>query len=176
MKKIITTTIALLAFSATNSLNAQVAIGKTNITNNSVLLEFGAETKGIILPSVPTVIGAVSGGTFVFNTTDKSVQVWEEKNNANTGGWTDLTEKNNGIPHGFSTAGTTDVSNGVIIGASASTKSGALVLESTTKAMVLPQVANPHLTMKGAIAGTMVYDTASDTFAVYDGANWNYWK
>jgi len=167
MRKIIILT-ALLPFLGISQMNAQVAIGKTDITNASVLLEFGTEPKGIILPSVASAPGA-EGGTFIFNTAAKSVQVFQDT------GWTSLTDENQGIAHSYTNTGT-DIGNGMIIGASSSTKPGVLVLESTTKAMVLPQVANPHLTIKGAVAGTLVYDTAAAMIAVYDGANWSYWK
>ncbi|MGC4128927.1 MAG: hypothetical protein QM564_05060 [Bergeyella sp.] len=177
-KNIITAAAVLCASMAFNKVSAQVAIGKTDITNTSVLLEFGSEAKGIIVPQVSSAPGAV-GGTFIFNSQDNALEVWEDKNNNNAGGWTNLTvNETAGVAHTFTNSGTTDVTgvNGAIIGAGTSTKPGALVLESTTKAMVLPQVANPHLTIPGAIAGTIVYDTAADMLAVYDGANWSYWK
>ena len=161
---------------------AQVAIGKTEpitITNGSVLLEFGSEAKGIIVPQVSSV-SSPAGGTFVFNNSSGvlAMQVYEN------GVWKDLTSdstttpKTIGISHNYTNGGTIDTIgvNGVIIGAYTSTKNGALVLESTDKALVLPLVANPHQSIKGAIAGTMVYDTVSDTLAVYDGIYWSYWK
>lgn len=167
--------IALLGFSAL--LNAQIAIGKTSITNSSVLLEFGSGNKGIILPSVASITANNTGGTFVFNTVAKSVQVWEQRNSNGSGGWLNLTEANAGIPHAFTNTGSdNNVNAGVIIGSDVSSKSGTLVLESTSKALVLPITSNPHLTMVGCIAGTIVYDSTSSTLAVYDGANWNYWK
>lgn len=154
---------------------AQMAIGKEEVSNASVLLEFGNEPKGIILPSVETATGAV-GGTFIFDLTDNSVKVIEESNEGVNGNWTNLTQnENSGLAHSFLNDGT-DVGEGVIIGAETSVKPGALVLESTTAALVLPKVENPHLTMPGAIAGTMVYDTVADMMAVFDGSNWSYWK
>lgn len=168
MKKIITAIGIATVFLSSGIIKAQVAIGKESLTNGSVLLEFGPEPKGIILPSTASVPGAV-GGTFVFNTLSKSLQVMEGTT------WTHLTDDSQGIPHAYSNTGP-DVGNGVIIGSKTSLKPGILVLESTSKAMVLPKTANPHLSMKGAIAGTMVYDTTADMLAVYDGANWSYWK
>lgn len=158
-----------------NEVLAQVAIGKSSVTNNSVLLEFGSEAKGIILPSVDSAPGAV-GGTLLFDITNNSVKVLEEKNGGLNDNWTNLTENEEpGVAHPFINAGP-DVGQGVIIGDDTSIKDGVLVLESTTRAMVLPKVANPHLTMPGVIAGTIVYDTAAAMLAVYDGANWSYWK
>ncbi|MGC4128676.1 MAG: hypothetical protein QM564_03785 [Bergeyella sp.] len=184
IKKIFNTTIIMLMVLSGSTIFAQVAIGKTSITNSSVLLEFGSEAKGIIVPQVASAPNA-AGGTFVFNSTDKALEVWEGKNNSSAGGWTNLTADTTTTPssvgaeHSFTNTGTDVISAsgaGVIIGASTTTKPGALVLESTVKALVLPLVANPHLTMKGAIAGTIVYDTEADMLAVYDGVKWSYWK
>ncbi len=139
-------------------------------TNSSVLLEFGNnEAKGIILPTVEDAPGAV-GGTFVVNSITKSVQVFEN------GAWRSLTDDGQAVAHSFNNTGTTDTGDGVIIGADTTDKPGVLVLESTTQALVLPKVANPHTAILSPIAGTIVYDTVSDSLAVYDGANWTYWN
>ncbi len=179
MKKTIITAAIFCALLVVNEMQAQVIITSDLDpvpTNGSVLLEFGTEAKGIILPSVASAPGA-AGGTFVFDTTDNSVKVLEEKNGGTNANWTNLTENEqaSGVQHSFSNSGT-DVSDGVIIGSGTTTKPGILILESTTQALVLPQVSDPDLTIKGAIAGTVVYDTVSDTLAVYDGINWSYWK
>jgi len=162
-----------------STIDAQVAIGKTTITNPSILLEFGEESKGIIVPQVSSV-PSPSNGTFVFNNSTGilAMEVYEN------GVWKDLTSdptttpnKTIGLAHSFTNNGSDIIGdNGVIIGANTSSKRGALVLESTEKALLLPLVENPHITIKGAIAGTMVYDTASDTLAVFDGKYWSYWK
>lgn len=136
-------------------------------TNSSVLLEFGSQPKGIILPSVASAPGAV-GGTFIVNTTDEAVQY----NNGTT--WVNLTDVGELKQHSYVNAGT-DTGEGTIIGSTATTKPGALVLESKTQALVLPRVANPHLNILSPIAGTVVYDTTSDAMAVYDGEKWSYW-
>lgn len=165
---------ALLSFST--NVYSQIAIGKTSISNSSVLLEFGTGNKGIILPAV-TSIPMNSGGTFIFNTLTNSVQVWEQRTNSGAGGWLNLTEINGGVAHSYSNASPENSnSKGVIMGSNTTSKSGNLVLESTSRALVLPIVQNPHLTMVGSVAGTIVYDAVSSTLATYDGINWNYWK
>lgn len=175
IKNIIQTTIVLSAFLQINEAKAQVAIGKSEVANSSVLLDFGSEAKGIILPSVETAPGA-AGGTFIFDTTDNSVKVLEEKNDGANGNWTNLTENEEpGVSHTFLNTGN-DVAEGLIMGAETTIKPGILVLESTNRALVLPNVENPHLSMPGVVAGTIVYDTASDMLAVFDGANWSFWK
>ena len=100
----------------------------------------------------------------------------EEKNNT-VENWTHLTQNNvQGKLHSFSNVGG-DFSgnNGVIIGKDSSLTPGVLVLESTTRAL-LPKVSNPQTSLKGSIAGTMVYDTDSGMLALYDGSTWSYWK
>ncbi|SMP36756.1 hypothetical protein SAMN06264346_1362, partial [Chryseobacterium profundimaris] len=65
---------------------AQVAIGKTSVTNASVSLEFGNEDRGIVLPwvtSAASVTGAVDG-TFIYDISDKKVKY------RNSGAWVDL--------------------------------------------------------------------------------------
>lgn len=147
---------------------AQVAIGKESVTNSSVLLEFGDEAKGIILPAVDASSGAVDG-TFILDNTSQSVRVMEG------GSWTELTAPGEASSNPIVNSGS-DVGEGVVIGAETSTKPGVLVLESTTMALVLPKVADPHLNVLSPVAGTIVYDTESSMLAVYDGQNWSFWK
>lgn len=151
---------------------AQVIISENaspTASSPNVLLEFGTAKKGIIVPSVAEATDAVNG-TFFFDTTTKEFMMVENENLVS------LTENaEEGVNHAFANAGG-DVGAGAIIGATSTTKPGALVLESTTQALVLPKVASPHLNMPSPIAGTMVYDTDADMLAVYDGKNWSYWK
>lgn len=156
-------------------LHAQLVIGKSEVSNNSILLEFGNEPMGIILPSVENAPGA-TGGTFIFDTTDHSVKVLEERNAGANDNWTNMTLNTEpGISHVFENTGS-DLGEGVIIGAETTSKPGILVLESDSRAIVLPNVPNPHLNMPGVIAGTMVYDSAVSMIAVFDGTNWSYWN
>lgn len=164
--KYIFTTIIFTSFSFFT--NAQVSIGKTSVTNTSVILEFGSDSKGIILPSVSTIPASV-GGTFIVNANEKAVQVFENN------GWTNLSNKGELVNHSFINP-RAEVGKGAIIGARTSSREGVLVLESSTKALVLPKSANPHTNIKSPVSGTILYDTASSTLAVYDGANWSYWK
>jgi hypothetical protein len=40
--------------------------------------------------------------------------------------------------------------------------------------MVFPKVASPDLNIPSPVAGTMVYDTVSQSVALFDGTVWNY--
>ncbi len=173
MKKYIISSLVLLAVVPTN---AQVAIGKVNINGNSTLLDFYDNTdnfRGIILPALevqPSSFTPANNGTFLFDKSDKKIKMYE--NNV----WKSLSET--GDDSGISNNTTTESENnqGVIIGSDTSAAKGILVLESAGKAMILPKVANPHLTVKSPYPGMICYDTVSKTLAVFDGKVWNYWK
>ena len=159
---------------------AQVAIGKASVSSPSVSLEFGTGNKGILLPWVTgfsTVTGAVNG-TLVYNTTDKKVYV------KYASGWKDLSVDATGTTvdpitnvDGLTLQNSLDDLNTakVSIGTPTSTP-GILVLEDTNKAMVLPKVASPHLTIINPAPGMMAYDTTSKQLAVFNGKVWSFWK
>src|SRR5690606_21623372 len=66
--------------------------------------------------------------------------------------------------------------SGVILGSDLSQAKGVLILESNSKAMVLPKINTPHLTVKNPYPGMICYDTVSKSIALFDGKVWNYWK
>jgi len=172
--------------------NAQVAIGKNNVTNSSVSLEFGnyaaPHGKGIIVPWVNS-SGSTSSsekGTIVFDTNDKIVKYKKAD-----GTWFNLTRNEiltvEGTPN-FDTTGVVDTTlqNSLNDAASAKTSigippsgtdtPGILVLEDTNKSMILPKVASPHLNIINPEPGTLVYDTDSKQLAVFNGKVWTFWK
>lgn len=161
------------AFFIFNVFSAQVAIEKETVEGNSTVLDFdntAGNTKGLILPATSGLPsgGSLANGTFVFDTTDNKVKVYE--NNA----WKPLTDA--GSSSAVAVNSSNDSGSGVIMGASASSADGVLVLESDTKAMILPKIASPHINVKNPYPGMICYDTASKTLAVFDGSVWSYWK
>ncbi|MEG0927431.1 hypothetical protein [Chryseobacterium sp.] len=167
--KNISITAALVVF---NVSIAQVAIGKQVVNGTSTVLDFdnvSGNTKGLILPAtsgLPT--GALVNGTFVFDVTDNKVKVYENDI------WKPLSDA--GSSSAVFANNSAEVGKGVIIGAPSSTADGVLVLESQDKALILPQIATPHVNVKNPYPGMMCYDTTSKTLAIFDGAVWNYWK
>lgn len=157
------------------SANAQVAIGKPAVTNSSVSLEFGNDNKGIVLPwvnSAAAVTGAVDG-TIIFDAADKKVKY--RKNSA----WFDLSVDNTGIVDTGLQNTLTESSNAKVaigVNGASDTTPGILVLTDTDKAMVLPNVAKPHLNIINPAAGMMAYDTINHMLAVYNGTVWSFWK
>lgn len=172
---------------------AQIAIGKSNITNNNngISLEFGIGNKGIILPwatnSATVALSPIAnnkGGAFILDVSDKKVKI--SKNN---GTWIDLTihstEKpaiggNANIDNALQTnaAYPEKASAKVMIGGNPSTDNtpGILVLADTNKAMIPPLVSDPANNIKNPAPGMMVYDPIKKLFAVYNGTIWSYWR
>ncbi len=184
---------------------SQVAVGKATITAGSnVSLEFYSEAdnaRGIILPWVSTVagnpvaydastgagykgIGTVVDGTIIFDLSDKKVKYRK------AGSWEPLTgsvpmnvngttiNAFNAVDSSLQDSKKEQENAKVAIGTNASsdTTPGILVLTDSNKAMVLPKVASPHLTIQNPAPGMMAYDTVKKQLAVYNGTVWSFWK
>lgn len=166
MKKII---ISAVIFAGFSSLTAQVGMGKASVDGDAIL-DFPLSNTGIILPMVDTLPtgSAASNGTFLLDKTDLRIKMRENDL------WVPLSDA--GSLAGTMPNTSAEAGGGVIIGAASSSAQGVLVLESTSKALVLPKVNDPVASMKSPIAGTICYDTVSKTVAVFDGLKWNFWK
>lgn len=194
MKNIIlTVTILFSAFA-----QAQVAIGKSSISlipstttpNPAISLEFGntyttspvsnTDPRGLVLPWVTSkgdVTGAVDG-TLVYDTSDKKVYVkyatgWKDLSVDATGTTVDPIMSVDGLTLQNSLSDQPNAK--VSIGTPTSTP-GILVLEDSNKAMVLPKVASPHLSIINPAPGMMVYDTVKNQLTVFNGKVWTFWK
>lgn len=171
MKKIIIS--AILHFSGLYF--AQVSIGKTSVSNQSVSLEFGDGNKGIILPWV-TSAGAVTGavdGTVIYDISDKKVKYRK------SGVWIDLSVDPTGSVNTALQNSKTELTDAkVTIGTQSNTANtlGILVLADTNKAMILPKMDHPHLVIINPSAGMIAYDTANHQLAVFNGSVWTFWR
>ena len=182
MKKILTTILVV----GIALINAQVIIGDAVGTvpvgsKTSVLLEFakgsGTGNRGIVLPYVTT-LPPSTGGTIILDArsaTQARVRFYNDTE------WKDLSGQDANITTELTiqTPTTESITAKVIIGEVLNPipPDGVLVLNSTTKAMVLPQVADVQDILKPA-PGMMVYinKTGAKRLAVYNGAKWSYWK
>ncbi|PZU79776.1 MAG: hypothetical protein DI529_17230 [Chryseobacterium sp.] len=155
-----------------NTIQSQIAIGKTILESTSSSMEFGSENRGFVLPWVTNaanVLNAVNG-TFIFDVNDKKIKVYESNV------WKDLTVNTNGAADTTLQDSLTEQTGAkVSIGAVTSTP-GILVLEDTDKAMILPKVANPHLNIVSPTSGMLVYDTTKKMLVVFNGTVWTFWK
>lgn len=161
---------------------AQVSIGKEDIANSSVILEFGNDNnKGIILPWVTstTNVDAASNeftgnttgaepGTFVFDTSDNRVKVKTQN------GWLDLSDEDGTSDTSLQSTLNEHASAQIIIGAEESSADGILVLESNSQAMVLP-IVNTYTDITNPTAGMMVYIKDSQKIAFFNGRTWSFW-
>ncbi|WP_223605524.1 hypothetical protein [Chryseobacterium sp. OSA05B] len=182
IKNNIKTALSSLLMLAAGTTKAQVAVGKQNITNASVSLEFAnTENRGLILPYITDKSNITVEGSTIYDTTDHKVKylkasgVWanlsEDDGTAATTGTADLSIQ--GLDKTEqSKAKTTIGANG----ATDDTTAGILVLTDSNKAMILPKVSSPHLNIINPAPGMMVYDTTKKQLAVYNGKVWSFWK
>lgn len=160
--------------------NAQVIIGDatgTAATKTSVLLEFAAgQNKGIIVPYVRTLPTSPAEGTILLDASTATTARMKYYN----GTWKDLSGQNADLTTTLTTqpTGITEATTSkAIIGAATSSADGVLVLESTTKAMVLPTVSDVQ-NIPSPSPGMMVYVNKSGAkrLAVFNGSKWSFWK
>ena len=177
MKKYILITALVFAFTGSK---AQVIFNpdpNQAVSSASVLLEFGTQKEGLLLPWV-TNTGGVTGaiaGTLVYDVSDKKVKYL--KGGIISPGWTDLSIDTTGAVDTSLQTTLTDASGATtIIGDKTSTVPGILVLDSPSKAMILPKVASPALNIINPASGMIVYDTIAKQLAVFNGTVWSFWK
>lgn len=181
----------IIAIAVSTSAFSQVIIGDavgTAPANNktSVLLEFAAnQNKGIILPYVRQKAATPTEGAIILDaSTPTNARVKFYNNNpATTDNWTDLSGQGANVTTFLVQQPTIAqapeaVSEKVIIGAtSTSVNDGVLVLESNTKAMLLPIVSDVNL-ITSPSPGMMVYisNGFKKRLAVFNGAKWSFWR
>lgn len=193
MKKIVLTILVATVCIA----DAQVIIGDevgTAANKTSVLLEFAAgQNKGIIVPYVRTLPtgNALVGGSIILDARIPSAAKMRYYN-AVTTTWVDLSgaAASGDLTSLMNTSQPTEAqapeltNSKAIIGAASSSADGVLVLESNTKAMVLPIVGLiddagiMRVNVPNPSPGMMVYvnTTGAKRLAVYNGAKWSFWK
>lgn len=154
---------------------SQVSIGKNQLTNSSVSLEFGSENRGLLLPWVTSsseVVNAVDG-TMIYDVADKKVKLMKSGSwfdlSVDTTGEVDTTSQDNLIEN-------KDAKIAIGVNADSDTTAGILVLTDTDKAMILPKVESPHLNIVSPSPGMIVYDTKSKQLAIFNGTVWSFWK
>lgn len=144
----IKTALSSLLILATVTTKAQVAIGKQNITNVSVSLEFAnTENGGFILPYITDKTNITVEESTIYDTTDHKVKYLK-----GSGVWTNLSEEDGTA----ATIGSADLSiqgldkieqskakTSIGDNGATDTTGGILVLTDSNKAMILPQGKQP---------------------------------
>jgi len=177
MKKIHLLTLSLFGFLP----SAQVIIGDalgTAAVKTSVLLEFAnTNNKGLVLPYVRTLPSSPALGTLLVDATNPSQARVKYYN----GGWINLdgTGKSGNLQTILSSqpTGVVEGTSKTIIGARSSAADGVLVLESNTKAMVLPIIDDVN-SIPSPSPGMIVYVNKPnfERLAVFNGSIWAFWK
>ena len=150
---------------------SQVSIGKASVDGDGILDFENPAKGGIILPAVTSLPtgSAATNGTIIYDYNNGCIKI--RQNNA----WENLTPKiGNTTSINLNTS--LDIGNGAIIGANSTLADGVLVLESQTKALILPKMDRPHLNLVNPHPGTMCYDTYNKGLAVFDGSKWYFYK
>ena len=165
--------------------SAQVIIGDAVGTapaaqKTFVLLEFAnTNNKGIILPYVRTKSTAPTEGSIILdasNPADARVKYYN-------GNWVDLSGQDGNLGTLLNSQPTevqvpeTAGAKSIIGAATTPVNDGVLVLESATKAMVLPQVDDVN-NIPSPSPGMMVFvrKEGSERLAVFNGSTWSFWK
>ncbi len=161
---------------------AQMGIGTDSPSANSIL-DFDTETnKGIILPRILNLDSNSVPGTLFYDVDSKSVQVllsggntFNLSHNAKIVDPVTSAVAYDKTEYDYENLTENNVTYGTVIGASTTTVPGVLVLESTTKALVLPHTTDPQLNIKNPEPGTMAYDPNSKSICVFNGVDWTFW-
>ncbi|APD08016.1 hypothetical protein UJ101_02517 [Flavobacteriaceae bacterium UJ101] len=148
---------------------AQVGIEKASVDGDGILDFPENTTKGIILPRVSSISGAVNG-TLIFDTSDNKVKV----NNGTD--WEELTTDTGAARVYENTVREVATNQGVILGSDTSSAPGVLVLESTDKALILPKIVEPHKNVVNPEPGMICYDVTNNTLSIFNGKTWEFWK
>ena len=176
MKKIFSILIVLI-FKST--LLAQIIFGDvvgTAMDKTSVLMEFAnSGNKGLILPYITDKSAITVPGSIILDASAPTAA----KVKYYTGTiWVDLSvQPSNVSPYlGVQPVSKENTNAKVVIGSNTSTADGILVLESSTKAMVLPIVSSYQNIINPA-PGTMalINNGGIKTLAVYNGEQWSFW-
>lgn len=175
----------------THQTKAQMIIGNpTNATTDktSVLLDFErTNNRGLQLPIVTTLPSNAVDGTLLVDGTSAGGGRVKVKQN---GQWVDLSKANGNVTAVTSSRTSNEAAHcytnntpdptkcKVVLGAATSSADGVLVLESDTKAMVLPIVTHTDQIINPA-PGMMAYlaDSSTENYmlAVYNGVSWAFW-
>jgi len=142
------------------STQAQVLIDRHLATSASVTLEFGTQTRGILLEPA-TLPASPSAGTIIFDDSTASLRYYNGSSwsTAATGGT-------------INTVVDYTTTSQVIINSTFSSATGLFIIEATNRALVLPKLSNGLLAIKSPTPGLLYYDTLLKAMMVYNGNLW----
>ncbi len=164
-------------------LNAQIGIGVNSVAPGKII-DFKEDckdetciadnAKGIILPILTnTVSNNFVNGTFLFDESDEIIKVYENDK------WLRLSYLPGNLNNVITPTASIEIGEGVYIGDDLNENSsslGVLELNSKDKALVLPKIYKPYISVENPYPGMICYDTDSKSFMLFDGRYWNIWK
>jgi hypothetical protein len=161
---------------STSTYAQQVMIGnKISFSSPSSIMEFpDNDTRGMVLPilDIANMTPNYVGGTMLLDSNSKKVKYYADNNQ-----WVELSPNDGDLSKVVVSTQPDKEEMRTLIGNNPNvTTIGALVLDSTDKALVLPRVESPHLTMINPPAGTLVFDTKTKMLCVYNGKEWTFWE
>lgn len=177
MKKFL---IILVLIFVQNTVSAQVIFGDavgTAANKTSVLMEFpNTGNKGFILPYVTNKSAITTPGSMIL---DASVPTAAKVKYYNGTSWIDLSVQPANVTSylGVQPPAQEQANAKVVLGSATSTADGVLVLESATKAMVLP-IASSYKNIINPAPGTVTLLTNGTLriLAVYNGTQWSFYN
>ncbi|MFC4162825.1 hypothetical protein ACFOWU_04110 [Epilithonimonas zeae] len=177
MKKLL---LLVVLITCKNHISAQVIFGDavgSAADKTSVLMEFStAGNRGLILPYVTDKTAITTAGSIIFDASTASAAKAKYYNGT---AWIDLSVQPANATSYLTIQPTAreNTNSKVIIGSNTSSADGILVLESSSKAMVLP-IATSYQNIINPAPGTMVLlsNGPLKTLAVYNGEQWSFWS
>ena len=172
--------IALIFIFCKNNISAQVIFGDavgTAANKTSVLMEFpNTGNRGLILPYVTNKTAITTPGSIIL---DASTPTAAKVKYYNGTTWVDLSVQPTDVSSYLTIQplARENANAKVVIGSETSTSDGILVLESATKAMVLPMTTS-YQNIVNPAPGTMVLltDATIKILAVFNGTQWSFWN
>lgn len=169
----------ILGLSVCSGISAQVIFGDkvgTAANKSSVLMEFAnTGNRGFIMPYVTDKTNINAAGSVIL---DASTPTAAKVRYYNGTAWVDLSVNGANVSSYLAIQPTSreNAAAKVVIGSSTSSADGILVLESSTKAMVMP-ITNSYQNIVNPAPGTMtlVNNSGILSLAVYNGSQWSFW-
>ncbi|MDY3350908.1 hypothetical protein PG357_02795 [Riemerella anatipestifer] len=177
MKNIIAIFCLLVSVKSLSQVIIGGEIGTYTTDTESILLQFSSnENRGIVVPYVRELPSSPVEGTIVLDVQNPEKARMKYFN----GSWIDLSQQDGNVTSSllYQPVGVGDESDSkVIIGDPNTSADGVLVLESQSKAMVLP-IVNDFKNIINPAPGMMVFINKSGAkrLAVFNGTKWSFWK
>jgi hypothetical protein len=150
-------------------LQAQHAIGKKSVSGSG-LLDFAADSqKVIVLPLLDSLTSSASKGTMAAYRKDSSIYM------RNDSAWVKYSTSGLNPLNSLNHSGTEKIKS-TVLGSKTTNVEGALVLESSNKALILPKNSNPHSQIPMPRIGSICYDKTRKSLAIFNGKIWTYWQ